>query len=115
MKLRLVFKLAAVTLTAVCAGFILFHNQFVTKTAAMLDGATIYAQKCAVCHGDDGKANTPRGKRKGATDLTKSKIGTAAGIAVITRGRDLMPAYGDELSETEIALVMAYVRGFRGR
>ncbi|HVE60020.1 MAG TPA: cytochrome c [Pyrinomonadaceae bacterium] len=81
--------------------------------SAKAGGADTYREHCATCHGSDGKANTARGKRKGATDLTKSTISNAAGIRVISNGRELMPDFKDILSQTEISDVMAYIRGFR--
>ena len=83
------------------------------RVGAKSGGAETYQQHCATCHGGDGKANTARGKRKGATDLTKSAISTAQGIRVITNGRELMPGFKDTLSEAEIKDVMAFIRGFR--
>ncbi|MEP6902988.1 MAG: cytochrome c [Actinomycetota bacterium] len=76
-------------------------------------GAAVYQQHCAECHGADGKANTAKGKRKGATDLTKSAISTIRGIKVISNGRELMPGFKDTLPEAEISAVMDYIRGFR--
>jgi|SRR5215203_2821915 len=83
------------------------------SVSAKSSGADIYGQHCATCHGNDGKADTVRGKRKGATDLTKSTIGTAQGIRVITNGRELMPSFKDDLSDAEIREVMNFIRGFR--
>lgn len=33
-----------------------------TGTAAAADGATLYGEHCANCHGDDGRADTPVGR-----------------------------------------------------
>lgn len=115
MKLRSknIFK-AVVTLVVVVFGLAFFlHRTGNRPVSAKTGGADLYQQHCATCHGGDGKANTTRGKRKGATDLTKSTIGNAQGIRVITNGREQMPAFKDTLSETEIKDVMAFVRGFR--
>jgi mono/diheme cytochrome c family protein len=91
----------------------LIQNSNHHAVSAKSGGADIYRQNCITCHGADGKANTPKGKRKGATDLTKSTIGTAQGIKVITNGRELMPSFSDTLSDAEIREVMAFIRGFR--
>ncbi|HUF05001.1 MAG TPA: c-type cytochrome [Aridibacter sp.] len=76
-------------------------------------GAAIYSESCASCHGGDGRANTRRGKRKGAKDLTKSRLSRAMGIKIITHGRGEMPAFKDSLSKAEIRAVNEYVRSFR--
>ena len=81
--------------------------------AAADSGADIYNRSCASCHGEDGRAQTRRGKRKGAKDLTKSKISTAMGLKVITHGRGSMPAFKDTLSRERIRTVNSFVRGLR--
>jgi mono/diheme cytochrome c family protein len=102
------------TLAFAAFGLIFFLHAFNDRPAsAKTGGADTYAQHCATCHGADGKADTPRGRRKNAPDLTKSTIGTAQGIRVITNGREEMPAFKKTLSDAEIRDVMAYVRGFR--
>lgn len=87
------------------------------STLAMADsqksGAAIYAEHCASCHGADGRAKTKRGRRKGATDLTKSRISVRSGLRIITRGKDRMPDFGEDLSAAEIRRVNSYVRRFR--
>jgi mono/diheme cytochrome c family protein len=72
-----------------------------------------YAQYCARCHGGDGRAQTAKGKQTGATDLTKSRIGDAAGVRIIANGKELMPGYKGNLSADEMKALMGYVRGFR--
>ena len=84
-----------------------------SEATFLAGGSDIYNQSCASCHGADGKAQTARGKRKGATDLTKSAISNAKGIKVISSGRGSMPGFKDGLSPDEINSVMAYIRGFR--
>ena len=102
------------TLIVIAFGLTFFlHGSHNRPVSAKSGGADIYRQHCATCHGTDGKANTPRGKRKGATDLTKSRISTAQGIQVITNGRELMPSFKNDLAEAEIRDVMAFIRGFR--
>ncbi len=72
-----------------------------------------YAKYCSRCHGGDGRSQTAKGKQTRATDLTKSRIGNAAGGKVIANGKELMPAFKGNLSAAEIAEVMEYVKGFR--
>ncbi len=99
---------------AVVFGLILLMESSKTNLVrAKSGGAAVYQQHCAECHGADGKANTAKGKRKGATDLTKSAISTARGIKLIANGREKMPGFKDALSEAEISEVMDYIRGFR--
>jgi mono/diheme cytochrome c family protein len=77
------------------------------------DGAAIYASSCVRCHGTDGKAQTPKGKQTGATNLAsaKWKPGEARDIRLITNGKGKMPAFKATLSAEEIQAVWSYIRG----
>ncbi len=69
---------------------------------------------CIVCHGEDGKANTEEGKKKGARDLTNAKwqatVSDSRLEGSITRGRDKMPAFGRKLTAEQIKALVAEVR-----
>jgi cytochrome c6 len=80
---------------------------------AKADGASNYKAKCALCHGADGKGDTPAGKSMGAHDFTSpdvEKESDADLIAITTKGKNKMPAYGGKLSEADIKDVISYVR-----
>jgi cytochrome c6 len=75
--------------------------------------AATYKGKCAGCHGADGKANTGPAKALGAHDFASdevTKMSDADLIAVVTAGKNKMPAYGKTLKDTEIKDLVAYVR-----
>jgi cytochrome c6 len=113
LRSRIILK-SVITLVLIALGIVfLLPGSGSRQVSAKSSGADTYQQQCATCHGGDGKANTARGKRKGATDLTKSNISTAQGIKVISNGREQMPAFKGTLSEADIRDVMAYIRGFR--
>ncbi|HWN99286.1 MAG TPA: cytochrome c [Blastocatellia bacterium] len=83
-----------------------------TKPPSKLDAAALFtSNKCATCHGADGK-----GKIKGARDFTDAawqKTESDAELAaVIKNGKKPMPPYGDKLSDDEIKALVAYVRSF---
>lgn len=82
------------------------------KPASNIDAAALYASnKCATCHGADGK-----GKLKGARDFTdpawQKKESDAELASAIKNGKKPMPPYGDKLKEDEIKALVAYVRSF---
>jgi mono/diheme cytochrome c family protein len=80
---------------------------------AAADGAATYKAKCAMCHGADGKADTPVGKKMGAHDFASpevQKMTDAELIAITAKGKGKMPAYEKKLSDAEIKDVIAYVR-----
>lgn len=74
---------------------------------------TLYTTHCEECHGADGKSNTVKGRKKSASDLTKSKISDAKGIKIIKLGQGEMPAYKDKLTDEEITALMEYTKTFR--
>lgn len=82
---------------------------------AAKSGAAIYAENCAVCHGDDGKG----GREFGAPNLadalslygnTANRI--AAQVAKPKHG--VMPAWGLKLSEAEVKQLTVYVHSLGG-
>lgn len=95
------------------AGF----NQPRFQTSAKT-GAEIYDQQCAVCHGNDGKAQTVQGKKMHARDFTNSgwqaRTSDDRIIKTITKGKEKMPAFGQKLSADEIKSLVQVVRGFKG-
>ncbi|MEZ5428889.1 MAG: cytochrome c [Pyrinomonadaceae bacterium] len=91
----------------------LADSKKLTEPVSKTDAAANYSKYCARCHGSDGQAKTAKGKQTHATDLTKSRIGNAAGIKVIAKGKELMPGFNDNLSGEEIQSLMNYIRGFR--
>ncbi len=82
---------------------------------AAKSGAAIYAENCAVCHGDDGKG----GREFGAPNLADalSLYGNtadtiAAQIAKPKHG--VMPAWGQKLTEAEVKQLTVYVHSLGG-
>ena len=87
--------------------------------ARAADGAAVYENNCAICHGPDGRAQTPQGKKLRAHDLRESKM-TEAEIERQVRegsknksGAALMPAFGHDLTDAEIKAVIPKVLAFR--
>ncbi|WXL25303.1 cytochrome c [Ectopseudomonas mendocina] len=84
---------------------------------AETDGKQLYQQRCAKCHGDNGRANTLRGWLSFAQNLSKAKWQDRTSddeiIAAIQQGPGAMPAYADKLSTDEQQALVQYVRGLR--
>ena len=83
------------------------------------DGGAVFAAHCAPCHGLDGKARTPAGKKLGAKDLSESKLADAeiektilAGVKD-KKGADRMPAFKERLATEEVAALVVFVKTFR--
>jgi cytochrome c6 len=98
--------------TVVMAAAIAFVFSFAAQ--AQDNGAKLYnANKCASCHGQDGSANVPAGKALKARDFHSPEVqgqSDADLAAVITTGKNKMPAYGKQLKPAEIAELAAYSR-----
>ncbi len=84
-----------------------------TASTPVSDAASDYAAQCAICHGDDGRSQTAKGRKAHAADLTKSTVSDAKGMRMITNGSDEMPAFKKILSADQIKDVMEYTHRFR--
>lgn len=85
----------------------------VWSTPAAADAAATYKAKCAMCHGADGKGDTPVGKKMGIHDFAAPEVQKMSDeelITVTTKGKNKMPAYEKKLSDAEIKDVVSYIR-----
>jgi cytochrome c6 len=79
------------------------------------DAATLYKSKCAMCHGADGKGDTPAGKKMGVHDFGSAEVQgmkDADLSAIISDGKNKMPGYKKSFSVDQIRDLVAYVRSF---
>jgi mono/diheme cytochrome c family protein len=79
--------------------------------------SALFKELCAKCHGEDGKANTPKGKQLMAVNFTdpdwQEEETDEELIEAVTKGDDDMPAFGKKLTKEQIeSLVKKDVRGF---
>ncbi len=85
---------------------------FGVGSARAEDAKALFAQKCAACHGADGKGGTAMGKKLGAKDLTAVKLSEPEIAATITNGKPpKMTPYKDKLSGDQIQALAKYVKG----
>ena len=119
---RLVNVVEVIALVAVAATVVmLFANEpdepaapVATEVAedggavAGVDGAALYASRCASCHGDDGTGGFA--PQLGEGRIVEVFPDEADQVEVVTAGRGGMPAFGDRLSPEEIAAIVAYTR-----
>jgi len=84
--------------------------------AAAAEGATVFADNCAACHGDDGKGN----RDLGAPNLTDAiwlygngDVETLTATVTYSRA-GAMPAWAGRLSESQIRQVATYVHQLGG-
>jgi len=92
----------------------------VTSKVLAADGAAIYSDTCAQCHGDDGKGKTTKGRRLKIRDFSDPKVQAsftdAEAIKAVEDGIKntnnviLMKGYKDDYSDAEVKAVVAYFR-----
>ena len=73
-----------------------------------------YKAKCAMCHGADGKGETPTGKAMKVKDFASEdvqKVSDADLSAAISTGKGKMPAF-KTLTPEQVKDLVAYVRAF---
>ncbi len=73
----------------------------------------IFRQKCAACHGPDGKAQTAAAKNLGVksfADPAVAKMSETDLSAAIEKGKGKMPAYGKSMTADDIKAMVAYIR-----
>ncbi len=79
--------------------------------------SALFREYCAKCHGEDGTANTPKGRQLMARDFTDAEFQSSKTdadlIKQVTKGGEDMPPFGKKLTAEQIeSLVKNDVRGF---
>ena len=73
----------------------------------------IFANKCAMCHGPDGSAQTTMGKNLKIRDFHSADVQKQSDAdlkTVITKGKGKMPAFDGKLTGEQIDQVTGYIR-----
>jgi cytochrome c6 len=86
---------------------------FVFGPVARADGAGDFKGKCAMCHGADGTGSTATGKALKVRDLASPDVQAqtdAQLTAIVTDGKNKMPAYKGKLTDAQIKDLVAYIR-----
>jgi mono/diheme cytochrome c family protein len=71
-------------------------------------GQILYAEKCAVCHGEDGTAGIGN-----AANLQTSKLEHAAIKELVRNGKNGMPPFGGQLNDDGLEKLATYVISLR--
>ena len=71
-------------------------------------GATIFATRCASCHGEDGGGSF--GPALSGGIVVQHYPDPADQIAVVANGRGSMPSFAESLTDAQIAAVVDYTR-----
>jgi mono/diheme cytochrome c family protein len=74
---------------------------------------SVYNSKCAVCHGNDGSANTAKGKELKVRSLRSEefkKMPDAKAMEILLKGKGKMEGYEKTLGKEKVAELLAYSR-----
>jgi len=80
------------------------------------DGAALFKANCAMCHGADGKGETPMGKNFKLRDFSSGDVQkqTDAELTdITTNGKAKMPAYKGKLTAEQIKQLVGYIRSLK--
>lgn len=89
----------------------------VTPTPAVAEeelGKKVFNQKCAMCHGPDGKGNATMAQKLKVSipELAASAAKTDSELRkAISEGKKPMPAFGKSLKPEELEAVVHYAKG----
>jgi mono/diheme cytochrome c family protein len=77
-----------------------------------------WAAKCASCHGEAGKGDTPKGKELGAKDYSaadwqKSKTDDQIKAGIENGVKDKMDGYKDKLKPEQVEGLVKFIRTFK--
>jgi mono/diheme cytochrome c family protein len=99
----LLLSLLGVGLLGWCAG----------SSNAQSAAETLYKAKCAMCHGPDGKGETPAGKTMKARSFAATEVVKMSDDeleTVIAKGKNKMPAFDGKLKKEQIEQLVEYIR-----
>jgi cytochrome c6 len=94
-------------------GLALLLVTLTTDTANADTAEATYKAKCQMCHGPDGKGETPTGKAMKVKDFSSEdvqKMSDADLTGIITNGKNKMPGYGKSLKPEQVKELVGYIR-----
>jgi len=94
---------------------ILVALMFSTQARAE-NGPEVYKERCAACHGKEGKGDTIFGKNLKIRPLDSPEVQAQSDsdlAAIISKGKNRMPPFDRKLSKDQIREVIEYVRSLK--
>lgn len=90
-----------------------------SEAAYFQSAKSLYAQKCSVCHANDGTGNTAKGKelkvRNWKTDPEIKKMSDAKMIEITMKGKGKMEGYEKTLGKEKVEMLIAYSKTLMGK
>ncbi|HEY1210208.1 MAG TPA: cytochrome c [Terracidiphilus sp.] len=78
--------------------------------------ADLYKTKCQMCHGADGKGNTPMGPKLGVRDFHSPVVAKESDqmlFDITKNGKNKMPPYNGKLTDDQIKDLVKYIRSLK--
>ncbi|MFN2502278.1 MAG: cytochrome c [Pyrinomonadaceae bacterium] len=120
-KMKNILKIITAALFSAAALFFVVGGVSASKSAIasaesseQASAKRLYLQHCSSCHGANGRAQTVKGRRLEAADLTSAfvkELSRDKVVRAISNGRPQMPAFRKKLTAKQIAMIANYVRG----
>lgn len=90
-----------------------------TDAAYFQSAKSLFAQKCSVCHGNDGTGNTAKGKelkvRNWKTDPEVKKMADSKMLEITLKGKGKMEAYEKTLGKEKVEMLVTYSKELMGK
>ena len=110
--MKKIFSLSLIALAFAVSSLVTSRESGLDTVAAAADAQTIYNEKCAKCHGKDGKGI----KSLEPPDFTDAKWQASRTntklINSINNGKETMPAFKSSISPADVRALVQLVRGF---
>lgn len=99
---------------------VLLLSLSLATTASAQSATELWATKCKSCHGSDGRAQTPMGKKESIVDMTQPAWQKAQDDSDIreaiaegsSRNKKMKP-YKDKLTPEQINSLVGFIRGLK--
>lgn len=90
------------------------QNKTLTMDESMSEGEKVYKKQCLMCHQANGQGVPGAFPALAGSEIALKKENTLEHLYRIIYGKNLMPKFGDQLSDIEIATVTTYERNAWG-
>jgi cytochrome c oxidase subunit 2 len=90
------------------------QNKTLTMDESMAEGEKVYKKQCLMCHQANGEGVPGAFPALAGSEIALKKENTLEHLYRIIYGKNLMPKFGDQLSDVEIAAVTTYERNAWG-
>ena len=90
------------------------QNKTLTMDESMSEGEKVYKKQCLMCHQANGQGVPGAFPALAGSEIALKKENTLEHLYRIIYGKNLMPKFGDQLSDVEIATVTTYERNAWG-